>query len=142
MRKEMGKEVKRETGRETGRGKEMRKFALGLFLGFSIVLGCVILRDTTEIQAKTDVINMDRVVKIETTETGALFTFLDGTGYYWEKGEKEMSEKKQEKKQEEKQEVSKDWVNMNQVTNIKVEDGVFTITVKMGNDYHNYVWEK
>ena len=138
MRKEGEKKMRKEVKRETGRGKEMRKFALGLFLGFSIVLGCVILRDTTEIQAKTDVINMDRVVKIEATETGALFTFSDGTGYYWEKGEKEMSEKEQE----EKQEVSKDWVNMNQVTNIKEENGVFTITVKMGSDYYDYVWEK
>ena len=138
MRKEMRKEVKRETGRETGRGKEMRKFALGLLLGCFIVLGCIILKDTTKTEAKADLLDMNQVTNIETTETGALFTFLDGTGYYWEKGEKEMSEKKQEKKQE----VSKDWVNMNQVTNIKEENGVFTITVKMGNEYHDYVWEK
>ena len=134
--------MRKEVKRETGRGKEMRKFTLGLLLGCFIVLGCIILKDTTKTEAKADLLDMNQVTNIETTETGALFTFLDGTGYYWEKGEKEMSEKEQEEKQEEKQEVSKDWVNMNQVTNIKEENGVFTITVKMDNDYHNYVWEK
>ena len=29
-------------------------------------------------------INLEEVQTIETTETGALFTFEDGTGYYYE----------------------------------------------------------
>ncbi len=135
--------------------KEMRKFIVGMLLGlgiFSVTFGCAITqaievrgeKEVKEVKEVKDLIDMAQVTNIEVTETGTLLTFLNGTGYYWEseENEEEGEEKEMSKKeQEEKQEVSKDWINMNQVTNIKEENGVFTITVKIGNDYHDYVWE-
>ena len=37
-----------------------------------------------------NVVNMDDIVKVETTETGVYLTMEDGTGYYWE-GDVEQS---------------------------------------------------
>ena len=57
--------------------KKIIPFILGFLLAAAIFSGQT---------AKENTIPMDQVTSVETTSNGVMFTFSDGTGYWWEYG--------------------------------------------------------